>query len=317
MLDFIVPHYNEPWSVGKPFFDMLAMQKGIDFDDIRVLLIHDGSDMFPEKTFNKYPYKVEQHRIAHKGVSAARNFGIDLATAKWVSFCDFDDSYTDIYALKMILDLLETDDYDMLWNPIYMEDMRNGRLVIYPLLKFNMIFVHNKYIRLDYLIEKGLRFNEDLAYSEDSAFLAILNVMLDHKRIGAIRSPAPLYTWAYRAGSCTTSEKNKLRNVQHLFNGNRYIAKSFEDIGYEDATLMKFRAVCDAYYALTSSDAPANCEDLKKQVANFWTANKSEIGKCDKVKLQKVMKSSHRNVDWKKGVKRPSLSEWLKQICSE
>ena len=314
ILDIVVPHYNEPYEVGKLFFDMLAVQKGVDFSKIRVILVHDGSDFFPEENFSAYPYKVEQHRIAHKGVSAARNFGMDLATAKWITFCDFDDCYVDMYALKLIMDALETDDFDLLWNPIYMEDYVDDRFVIYPLIKFNMIFIHNKYFRTDFLSKVKLRFNESLSYSEDTAFLAILNVILEQKRIGKIGSPSPLYTWSYRPGSCTTEDANKLRNMEHLFESNKYISREFTRLKYEDAGLMKFRAICDVYVAATSKGAP-KCDDLLRKVAQYWAQNKTEISCQKKESLQKVIDCcvGNKKITGKK-TDRPSLAVWLNNM---
>lgn len=314
LLDIVLTHYNESFDVGKLFFDMLAVQKGVDFSKIRVILVHDGSDFFPEENFSDYPYKVEQHRIAHKGVSAARNFGMDLATAKWLCFCDFDDYYTDVYALKLITESLKTSDFDLLWNPIYMEDYIDDEFVVYPLLKFNMIFVHNKYIRTDFLYETKLRFNESLSYSEDTAFLAILNIMLEENRIGKIKSPCPLYTWSYREGSCTTDDDNKPRNIEHLFNANIYISREMERLHYKDADLMKFRAICDVYMAATSRDAP-KCDELLQRVARYWIENKSRIAKQSKKELQRVYNCSVGNNKFlRKSFDRPSLGMWLKDI---
>ena len=43
-LDIIVPHFQEPWAVGKKFFDMLALQRSVSFQDFRVILCQDGTD---------------------------------------------------------------------------------------------------------------------------------------------------------------------------------------------------------------------------------------------------------------------------------
>ena len=313
MLDIIMPHYDEPWFVGKPFFDMLAIQKGVDFSQIRVILVHDGKPGYANKVFAGYPFKVDQYSIDHGGVSAARNFGFEKATAEWITFCDFDDTYTNIYALKLIMESLD-ENYDLLWNPVYMEDVKDGKMRIFPLEKFNMVFVHNKYIRREFLIETGLKFNTNLQYAEDSAFLAILNIMLKQNKIGQIKTPEPLYVWAYRTGSCTTNLKNRERNIRHLFEANKYISEEMERLGYEDAVLMKFRAITDSYFSLTGKDA-VDCEDLKKDVGEYWQKHRQEIGKANREKLMKVYKASYGNEKTSaKDEDRPTLAEWLKEV---
>ena len=67
-LDIIVPHYREPWETGKKFFDMLGLQRGIRFDDIRVLLVQDGPEgALPGDIFDDYPYRVLTVMIPHGG----------------------------------------------------------------------------------------------------------------------------------------------------------------------------------------------------------------------------------------------------------
>ena len=127
MLDIIVTHYKEPFNVGKKMFDMIGLQRCIDFEQIRVVVIHDGTDPFPKEKFADYPYQVEQIAIPHGGVSNARNAGIDNCKAKWIMFCDFDDSFTSIYSLREILNVLNTDNYDMLWCKISAEDYVDGK----------------------------------------------------------------------------------------------------------------------------------------------------------------------------------------------
>ena len=81
LLDIIVTHYNEPWEVVRNFFNMLDLQRGINFDDIRVILIHDGTKAYPDSYFSERPYRVDQHSISHRGIAKVRNYGIKIADA--------------------------------------------------------------------------------------------------------------------------------------------------------------------------------------------------------------------------------------------
>ena len=70
-LDIIIPHYKEPWETCKYLFDTIATQRGIDFKDIRALVVNDGDCILSESAFCDYPYKVEYLVKEHGGVSAA------------------------------------------------------------------------------------------------------------------------------------------------------------------------------------------------------------------------------------------------------
>lgn len=43
-LDIIIPHYKEPWETVKYGFEMLALQRLVNFDDIHVYLVQDGEE---------------------------------------------------------------------------------------------------------------------------------------------------------------------------------------------------------------------------------------------------------------------------------
>ena len=122
LLEIIVPHYNEPWSVVRPFFEMLRCQRCADFDSFTVHIVHDGTEAFPESNFSEMPFKVRQSVIQHGGVSAARNYGLEHSEAEWICFCDCDDTFVSIYALHEVMNVLPAEGYDLLWCRMIAED---------------------------------------------------------------------------------------------------------------------------------------------------------------------------------------------------
>ena len=115
LLDIIITHYNESFEMGKKLLDSIQLQRGISREDFRVVIVNDGiENKISDYCLNDYTFHLENVAIPHAGVSAARNYGIDNSTAKWVMFCDFDDMFASIYALRNIITLLDTEDYDIL-----------------------------------------------------------------------------------------------------------------------------------------------------------------------------------------------------------
>ena len=100
MLDIVITHYREPWEICRKQFIMLDMQRRVDWKDIRVTVINDGGHRLPEECLAGLSYPIEQLDIPHGGISAARNAGIEHSTAEWLCFCDFDDMFADVYALR-------------------------------------------------------------------------------------------------------------------------------------------------------------------------------------------------------------------------
>lgn len=270
-LDIIVPHYKEPWEEGKKLFDMLALQRDVDFSEFRVLLIDDGGEHdISEKVFRqKYPYEVVSIIIPHAGVSAARNRGIRYSRAKWVMFCDFDDTFTSIYSLRSIFDALGSDRHDLLWCPFYVELNAEQKRQIRQ--KFNLIFIHGKIYRRQFLIEHGIMFEESLYFSEDAAFNQLVNMEIEEGRIGEIKSEIVPYVWTFRPGSVTTSPENSLKNHVGLFRRQKYVAMQHLMHGDREAhDALCIRAMCDAYVTFNRLGLEGDKRDFAQEALSFW-----------------------------------------------
>ena len=244
-LDIIVTHYHEPWSIGKKFFDMLDMQRGIDFSDFQVILVNDGEEnALPEEYFSGRPYRVKQISIDHAGVSAARNAGLKAATAEWVNFCDFDDIYANVYALKDVLTLLPAPSYDLLWADIVCENEHTLYME-----HENYVFVHGKFIRRQFLIDNEMWFDTEIWYSEDSEWCAILDTMIDHKRVGKIKTIFPLYVWCYTPGSVTNTPGRKAEMQVCSYIRDKKVTEAFKQrMPYDRYCAMVARMVTNTYY---------------------------------------------------------------------
>lgn len=270
LLDIIVPHYDEPWTEGKKLFDMLALQRDVEFGSFRVILVNDGNlcDVYPEIVRQRYPYEVVGLEIPHGGVSAARNRGLEYSQAQWVMFCDFDDTFTNVYSLRSIMDALETDRHDLLWCPFYVEVNENQKRTIRK--KFNWIFIHGKVFRRSFLRDHGITFPEHLYYSEDTAFNRVVEMEIGENRIGEITSEIVPYVWVWRNGSATTDPEKTYSNAIGLFRRQRYVADQHMIRGQKELhDAVATRALCDAYVTLNRADLTCDRSEFKEEVVGF------------------------------------------------
>lgn len=253
MLDIIITHYREPFETGKPLLDMIDLQRGISFDSIRVMIVNDGEEHhIPDELLTGYRYRIEQIDIPHGGVSAARNAGMDHADAEWITFCDFDDTYTYVYALMDVLNVMDTDQYDLLWTKLIKDDFSYDKdgLIIAP-EKTNFVFIHGKFYRREWLIENGIRFDEGMTYQEDSLFNAYIVAILDYHRVGEIKTMYPPFAWCRRRESVTTTDGHQdPANWGHMIR-NRKLCKFYrERLPRDRLEDMVVRSVFDAYYMM-------------------------------------------------------------------
>lgn len=290
LLDIIITHYKEPWDIGKPMFDLLAMQRGVDFGSFRVLLVNDGEEnKLPDELFSDYPYEVKQISIPHAGVSAARNAGIENATSDWIMFCDFDDSFYGLYSLRDVLTLLPNDKYDMVHGTLMVEDSidnKKGILYISP-ERQDYVFIHGKIYRRAFLIEQNIWFDESLSFQEDSLFNATIIARTSHTRIGRMKTLAPLYVWIRRLNSVTNSGREDEALYGHFVRNLKVTQENRLHREYESYCGMVTRTVYDTFYMINASNAS---EPLKEKILNeFIPWIRDRLPECGKVTKEIMM----------------------------
>lgn len=168
-LSIIIPAYN-----AEPYIDHLIQNlKPQITDEVEVIVIDDGS-----KTPYLPPYEwVHVERFEdNRGVSAARNHGIDLAQGDYIAFIDADDLVADNY-IKLILDKIEAEHFDycyLSWKTIghdwdYTVQLKSIEDKFPP---FNLC-VWNRIYRKAFI--KDVRFNEKKKCAEDAEFIRKLH----------------------------------------------------------------------------------------------------------------------------------------------
>ena len=330
MLDIIVPHYREPWEVGSKFFAMLDLQRGINFDDIHVIVVQDGEEgKLPDEHFRNKPYTVDYLVIPHGGVSAARNAGLDFARSEWVMFCDFDDMFLNAYALRDILNVLPAPGYDMLYVDFIAEDrMKDGSMQYHPRTQ-NVVFVHGKLWRREWLISHHLTFDTNLTFNEDSAFCTIANTMMDFSHTGKITTSAPAYVWCYNEGSATTTPGNRGKALRGLYDRNKSVCEAFRQrMPVRQYVAMICRVVWDAYHALNVEELPPELTDMLEDFKDWYKDHKALYEMADEESMREtgeISRAEHTRGDqeeeerWgiehvSKFRENVSLEEWLKGV---
>ena len=290
MLDIVITHYKEPWETGAPLFRMIALQRGIDFKDIRVILINDGSEgAIPKEKIEEehYPFHTDVVTIPHGGISAARNAGIDASEAEWITFCDFDDTYASVYSLRDVLTLLPAENFDLLWGKMLVEDFLHGKDSVYKSPEqAKFVFTHYKFYRRSFLLENDIRFDTDLTYNEDSLFNAIIIAVLDYHRIGEIKAAFPGYIWCRRGNSVTNKDGAKDPATYGHFRRNWKVCDFYlEHLPKHRLKDMFVRTIYDTYYMLNTEKISREMhdriakefhEELKKY-AQYWYVPEKDI----------------------------------------
>lgn len=187
-ISIIVPVYNVELYIAK-CLDTLINQI---YDNLEIIIINDGSTDNSLKIVEEYARKDVRIKVIsqeNKGVSVARNVGLDNATGELIGFVDPDD-WLDLRMYKILIDLLIKYEADVSSCHLRGCDSRN---YIEPKCEnikvelFNHVETLEKFLSSDYSfnglnavvvnrvykkeIFDDLRFNESLIKGEDTEII--------------------------------------------------------------------------------------------------------------------------------------------------
>ena len=322
LLDIIITHYNEPWSDGRKMFEMLKLQRGVDWKDVRVILVQDGGDeqLDLPRIMKVYPFVQTILELPQGGVSTARNEGLACAEAEWVMFCDFDDCLYSVDSLYRILESIRQagDRADLIWSNIWIEMVAPGKKWMKRNKGWNTVFIHGKCYRRSFLEEHGIRYDPELVYSEDAMFNALVAMEIDQKRIA--KMPETVYMWCFRKESASNYTGGDARRNLSLYRKRVKLSEEYEKRGRSyDAKAAALRTLLDYYWELNGRDECAGhtreewIRLLQEDVIRRWPTAVMDVSPPDRAELYRITREE---ADAKKLIRggMPGVEEWLDSI---
>lgn len=253
-LQILIPQYKETDEILKPLLDSIALQQNIDFEDIGVIIVNDGTDIhLSEELLNSYPYHIDYYLNEHDGVSATRNACFDHATADYVMFCDADDMFLNMCGLWIIFREIDNGGFDSLTS-VFVEETRlpGTNETIYINREMDSTFVHGKVHRRKYLLDKNIRWNPNLTIHEDSFF----NIQCTNLSKNVKYCQTPFYLWKWRDDSvCRHDPKYILKTYKNMLDSNDALIDEFKKRGaIQQALFYTAFMIFDAYYTMNKPE---------------------------------------------------------------
>lgn len=323
LLDIIITHRDEPWGVGRKMFEMLKLQRGVQEGEFRVILVQDGEEgntLKTEQLLRNYPFVHTVVSMPQGGVSAARNMGLDTADGKWVMFCDFDDMLYSCDSLYRILESIRQagDAADILWSSIWIETVKPGGKWTKRGKEWNSVFIHGKVYRREFLIGHGIRFDEELSYSEDAMFNALAVMECKSSRIAHM--PEFVYMWCYRPGSLSNYEGGDAARNLSLYRKRVKLIDAFDERGMTyDAKCTTARTLMEYYWELNGHDeTPGHTREewirlMQEEVIPKHPGALADISASDRQELLRVTKEE---ASVKQLIREgmPDMEDWFREI---
>ena len=210
-LSIIIPAYNAEAYLQRCLDSIFSQE----FTDYEVIVIDDGSTDGTAALLEHYPDVKVVHQ-ENRGMSTARNRGLDEARGEYILFVDSDDLLTD-GALETLVAELSGEDI-IAFNAKKLHDA-TGEQTYHPTIResettdgwtyfcrhrleatdIHFVCIWQRAYRRHFLIDNNLRFADGLRRAEDDLFTT--QAMLHAKSVRTITDC--LYTYRVRQGSIT------------------------------------------------------------------------------------------------------------------
>lgn len=282
-LDIIVPHYKEPWDFCKYLFDTIAIQRGMLFDNVRVIMVNDGKQADSNLTAKDlsaierdYPFQTDVYFKPHEGVSAARNYGLKQSDADYVMFCDADDGFLNSYSLHLVFAAMQ-EGFDYLISNFVEETFDENSNPMIVNHDQDLTFMHGKVYRRQFLVDHSLRFDEAMTLHEDGYFNMLVYTVAQHEgRIKTIGTP--IYLWRWNDESVVRNDRKDfvLRTYESVMQTRIGLCDELKSRGYEeDYRTAVCMTVMNSYYDFQKPryHVPENAKYVKiaeKAFRQFW-----------------------------------------------
>lgn len=245
----IVPVYNSEKTLSK-CLDSLINQT---FTNMEIIVVDDGSTDNSSEICDRYALHGNVIAIhqENKGVSVARNTGLEKACGQYIMFCDSDD-WVEKDFVEVYCKYIEKSNTDMIVGGLIFNDLKSGRtktissvydkehclekkdftklrdwdLLAYPV---------NKLYKREILLENGIKFKIGLSECEDLVF-NLQYIKKCERKIAVI--PESLYHYEYREGSLSSRYHNDrfFDVIRPIFNT---YESTIEETGVDDELFLK------------------------------------------------------------------------------
>lgn len=277
-ISIIIPCYNMEKLVGK----CISSIKNQSYENFEAIFVDDGSQDRTREIIEKNIADDERMVYAYKengGLSSARNFGLDMATGKYVCFIDSDDYIEEDFLMELYSSLTENDsDISVCsFNRVYenktdLNKVKNG---FYNLARFPAAW--NKLYKISLFRENNIQFPHGKWY-EDTGTFPKLYMMSD--RISIVEKP--LYNYVQNSSSIMHIYDERIYDIYDMVETNEEFARKncvFDDYRDEMEYLNIYHVLIGTIYR--SSFMDGFNADTVKRIAGYvngkypdWNNNK-------------------------------------------
>ncbi|MBQ7422971.1 MAG: glycosyltransferase [Prevotella sp.] len=217
IISFIITYYNQPIAMLCECLESV-LRLSLNDEEREIILIDDGSSVSPINNLNKYRNHLIYIYQKNKGVSVARNRGIEISSGSYIQFIDADD-YLEQIPYEHCIDMIRSSKADMIMFRHTTKKFRKQKYKdCVPTTGAEYMLHNNIYgSACGYIVRKktigDLRFSEGVSYSEDEEFTAQITLRTEH----FIRTDAKAYFYRQHKSSAIHDKQRIDKRIDDIY----------------------------------------------------------------------------------------------------
>ncbi len=288
-LDIIIPIYNTPEKYLICAINSIKNQKGINFNEIGIIVIDDCStnpykEYFFKKNFPNLDITYIKSDV-NLGPGRIRQKAIDYSGSKYITFLDSDDEFNSCDSLRPIIYGMKQTSVDVIYTAM-IQEYKSGDEIKSNTLTFSQYpSLHGLFIKKEFLINKKIRFHEELRLFEDTYFIGCI-----FPSKAGIEVKNVTYRWRYNPDSITQKKEKypyEVVNFNELVKSNNLLYEYYNEFYPEIASRFIIQEIIEEVLILESSffddkELADKREEYRKMLADLYVTHKAYFDSAGK-----------------------------------
>ena len=304
LLSIIIPVYNSEKYLEACLYSLISQIT----ENIEIIIINDGSTDNSKQIIEKYVSKnILYFEQSNKGVSAARNYGIQMARGKYIYFCDSDDIVDcnlielfnelkniefDICGFKYntFINKYESASFSKKYKFVNKVDFIKKVITDYHTLGY----LWNKIFKLSIIKNNQIRFDETIRVREDELFVLQYAKYVDT----IILTDNVLYHYRNNPNS-VINEDNRMKHISSL-KASEHILKLLLDFNLKDEAYLVWNNLINSYFSYAihchkelKFDGLCDLDNRYRSIKNYYKTKSfktriKELMYCMIIKISKL-----------------------------
>lgn len=250
LIDIIIPAYNSHRTIDRTLYSICYQEIS---ELVKVYIVNDCSDVDYNQEVQFFQQFIDIQEIRLKknvGPGIARDIGVKQGNSKYIVFIDSDDIFASPFALKILLNNIESNNSDIVIGR-FIEESRNGFIQH----ENDNVWLHGKIYKREFLENNNIEFNYNSSRAnEDTGFNQL--ILFNNPKIMYINDA--IYFWVYTYDSITT-KNNEIYTIEgvvgYLENMTYALEKAIENnISKEKIARVALSTMYISYYHYLESN---------------------------------------------------------------